>query len=85
MFNIGFIFVLLLPPALHTMHMLKFVSDINTVHCETDHVPDLGVLIWLNIKALGWKVFSVTLTPKLLGRLGYVIAAGIVTYLARVV
>ena len=65
------------------MHMLKFVSDIDTDYCETDKVSELGVLQWLKSKSLGWKVFSVILTPKLLCRLGCLIGAGIVTYLAR--
>ena len=80
-FNFLFALTFLLPPVYHTYVMKKFVSSLDTAYCGEDTANVLG---WLSRKELGWKTAYILISPTLLARMCYVIGAGILTGLARV-
>ena len=80
-FNFLFTLTFLLPPVYHTYVVKKFVSSLDTAYCGEDTA---GILSWLKDKELGWKTVYILISPALLARICYVLGAGILTGLARV-
>ena len=79
-FNFLFALTFLLPPVYHTYVMKKFVSSLEREYCDETG----NVLFWLARKELGWKTAYILISPMLLARMCYVLGAGILTGLARV-